>query len=50
MPEPPPLFVGLDAEALRRLLTRQPLILTASTGERVALELGQIARAKQSLP
>ena len=41
MPEPP-LFVGLDAEALRRLLTRQPLILPASTGEQVRLELGEI--------
>jgi len=27
---------------LRRLLTRQPLILPASTGEQVRLELGEI--------
>jgi len=34
--------VGIDAEALRRLLTRQPVILPTSAGEGVALELGQI--------
>jgi hypothetical protein len=38
----PLLHVGLDAEALRHLLTRQPVILRASTGARVALELGEI--------
>jgi len=37
-----PLLVGLDGEALRRLLTRQPLILPAGTGEPVRLELGEI--------
>jgi hypothetical protein len=34
--------VGLDPEALRRLLTRKPVILPASTGELVKLELGEI--------
>ena len=34
--------VGIDAEALRRLLTRQPVVLPTSAGDRVALILGEI--------
>src|SRR5215472_10115570 len=34
--------IGLDPEALRRLLTRKPVILPAGTGELVKLELGEI--------
>jgi len=41
-PDTAPLHVGLDDEALRNLLTRQPVILRASTGERVALVAGEI--------
>jgi hypothetical protein len=40
--ERPLLHVGLDPETLRRLLTRKPVILPASTGELVKLELGEI--------
>src|SRR5215469_3343719 len=36
--ERPLLHVGLDPEALRRLLTRKPVILPASIGELVKLE------------
>ena len=42
MSDPPLLLVGLDADALRRLISRQPVILRASTGERVALVAGEI--------
>jgi hypothetical protein len=42
MSDPPLLHVGLDADALRRLISRQPVILRASTGERVALVAGEI--------
>jgi hypothetical protein len=37
-----PLVVGLDAEALRLLLTRQPVTIRASNGEHVALVAGEI--------
>src|SRR5215472_12470142 len=37
--ERPLLYVGLDPEALRRLLTRKPVILPASTGELVKLDV-----------
>ena len=40
--EAPPLQVGVDAEALRNLLTRQPVTLRATTGERVALVAGEL--------
>jgi len=42
MSDPPLLHVGLDADALRRLISRQPVILRARTGERVALVAGEI--------
>ena len=42
MSDPPLLHVGLNADALRRLISRQPVILRASTGERVALVAGEI--------
>jgi len=40
--ERPLLHVGLDLEALRNLVTRKLVILPASTGELVKLELGEI--------
>jgi hypothetical protein len=42
MSERPLLHVGLDLEALRNLVTRKLVILPASTGELVKLELGEI--------
>ena len=42
MSDPPLLHVGLNADALRRLISRQPVILRARTGERVALVAGEI--------
>ena len=38
----PPLHIGRDAADLRNLLLRQPVIVRASTGERVALVAGEI--------
>ena len=42
MSDPPLLHVGLNADALRRLISRQPVILRASTGEPVSLVAGEI--------